>query len=399
MEKDDESILDLVGEIYEASIKPARWPVVLERLAALTRAKSAVMLVHDRDIKQMNVCYTYGLPKIAVAYLNSPIGALDPGLRIMREQPQGKAVNMYRLDDESKIPRVFHAMVSRLTDLFYFGGVHCIKEEDWNVGIGLHRIRAEGEFEPATLALVEALVPHLKRALRIQKELSRLQLRQQTLQAELNRHILGLVLLNEEGKPLYMNPMATRILAQHGAIMLRDNALHGYAKGENEKFQQAIRKAASMSPSDVEAGEALGLNHPDHAMPLVVLVVPSNNELVAEGLPAGRSTVAVYITDPEVTTPIADEALMKVYGLSKREARVAVAIANGHDVTEIAKLHRVSVETVRSQMKSTFRKTGVNRQADLIRLLLGGPFGYVESCGKGSGSNHGDVRSEHSAPG
>jgi DNA-binding CsgD family transcriptional regulator/PAS domain-containing protein len=360
-----QAVLNLIGEIYECSIDAAHWPVVMEQLAAITRAKSAVLVIHDREVEQLSFLHAYGVPRLGLALLNSPLGALDPGVRVMRNQTPGKARNMYRLDDPEKVPRLFYALVSRLTDLHYFGGVNCFNDEHWHVGIGLHRTREEGEFEPQMLALLEDLVPHFQRALRIQKAFARLQARQQALHAELDRHIIGLLLLDAEGRPRYSNPMAERILEHHPAVELRHGRLHAYGRKEDAQLQQALVAVRHPASGSDQRGHACGLTHPDHPMPLALLV-----------LPHASGGVAVYLTDPEHTVSLAHDALMSVYGLTEKEARVAVAIANGKELGEIAELHHVSIQTVRSQLKSIFRKTGVNRQVDLIRLLLGGPLAY-----------------------
>lgn len=374
MDDNYKTLLRLVGEIYESSINPSHWPVVMERLTKMTQSKSAVLVIHDREIKQISHLHAFGVPKLAMALLNNGMAALDPGLRVMREQPPGKAKNMYRLDDAEKIPRVFHAMLVRLSNLFFFGGVNCFNDETWLVGIGLHRTREQGEFEPAVLEMLEELVPHFQRALRIQKEFTRLQLSQQMLHAELDRHIIGLILLGDDGAPFYFNPMAQRIIKQHAAIEVRNKRLRAHNPEEDQRLQQAISEAAHTLPNTLNQTQALGLTHRDHAMPLAVLVVPTATAAPHDSIDQSHSHVAIYLTDPENPIPIANDALMSVYGLSEREAKVAVAIANGRDLGEIAAMHHVSPQTVRSQLKSIFRKTGVNRQSDLVRLLIGGPL-------------------------
>ncbi len=57
-------------------------------------------------------------------------------------------------------------------------------------------------------------------------------------------------------------------------------------------------------------------------------------------------------------------------GLTRSEAFVASALINGETVSAIAKLRRVSVATVRSQVRAIFLKANVTRQADLIRLYM-----------------------------
>lgn len=58
------------------------------------------------------------------------------------------------------------------------------------------------------------------------------------------------------------------------------------------------------------------------------------------------------------------------YGLTIAESQVASELTRGETVSGIAKKRRVSVTTVRTQVRAIFHKTNVSRQADLIRLLL-----------------------------
>ena len=59
----------------------------------------------------------------------------------------------------------------------------------------------------------------------------------------------------------------------------------------------------------------------------------------------------------------------QVFGLTHAEARLASALVQGLDLQEIARLHRVSVGTLRVQLKSVFGKTQTKRQAQLVALL------------------------------
>jgi DNA-binding CsgD family transcriptional regulator len=63
------------------------------------------------------------------------------------------------------------------------------------------------------------------------------------------------------------------------------------------------------------------------------------------------------------------DTLRRAFGLTRREARVASALATGLQLREIAALHGLGMGTVRSQLKSVFVKTGTNRQPELVALL------------------------------
>jgi DNA-binding CsgD family transcriptional regulator len=83
---------------------------------------------------------------------------------------------------------------------------------------------------------------------------------------------------------------------------------------------------------------------------------------------------AMYLSDPERTTPIDPETLSATFELTPKEAAVAVALANGLSVEEVSKTNGTTLNTIRTQLKAIFRKTGTRRQTELVRLLLSGPF-------------------------
>jgi len=63
-------------------------------------------------------------------------------------------------------------------------------------------------------------------------------------------------------------------------------------------------------------------------------------------------------------------ALMKTYGLTAAEARLASALDGTASLKETAERYGITIDTARSQLRAVFRKTGVSRQAELTRLLL-----------------------------
>jgi DNA-binding CsgD family transcriptional regulator len=76
--------------------------------------------------------------------------------------------------------------------------------------------------------------------------------------------------------------------------------------------------------------------------------------------------VAVPIIIGDSPDPLVLEGL---FDLTTAEARVARAISVGQSVNTIAAENSVSLETVRSQLKSVMQKTGTHRQSELAALL------------------------------
>jgi DNA-binding CsgD family transcriptional regulator len=58
------------------------------------------------------------------------------------------------------------------------------------------------------------------------------------------------------------------------------------------------------------------------------------------------------------------------FGLTAAEMRVVLALVAGNDVATISDKLDISSETVRTHVKSTFAKTGTNRQSEIVSLML-----------------------------
>lgn len=101
---------------------------------------------------------------------------------------------------------------------------------------------------------------------------------------------------------------------------------------------------------------------------LSVLVVPVGRD------EKGHATgAALFFAQPEEPLRIAPATLEGLYGLTTAEARLVIALVAGHKLEEVAQLSGTSPHTVRNQLKSAFRKTETNRQAELVKLVLTGP--------------------------
>jgi hypothetical protein len=73
-------------------------------------------------------------------------------------------------------------------------------------------------------------------------------------------------------------------------------------------------------------------------------------------------------TDPKDATALA--AFAERFGLTAQEGRVLQAILEVGGVPMAADILGISPNTARTHVTSIFNKTGVRRQADLIRLLI-----------------------------
>jgi DNA-binding CsgD family transcriptional regulator len=91
-----------------------------------------------------------------------------------------------------------------------------------------------------------------------------------------------------------------------------------------------------------------------------------------------RPVVMLLFYHPESAPAIDASLLYAMFGLSPVECRIAIQLAEGLSLKEIAAAQGTQHDTVRKQLRSIFEKTSTNRQPELIRLMLHLPHATIQ---------------------
>ena len=84
-----------------------------------------------------------------------------------------------------------------------------------------------------------------------------------------------------------------------------------------------------------------------------------------------RSAAVMFLRDAESNVPQPSQELVRrLFGLTRKEAALALLLAEGFTLDEAADKMDVRRNTARTHLRSIFCKTGVTRQTMLVRLLL-----------------------------
>lgn len=369
----------LIGEVYTASYQPDHWRVVLRDVAEITESRSSVLMYRDNQLEIPSSTYYYNLkPEHIQDYLNY-WGQYDPVFDLAaRTVPTGIAVADHQMTpDRATFETICGDYFTEFMvphDNYHTAGAFLFNDDQRSTAVTLQRGKAAGPWNDELIDRLTSLVPHFQRALHIHREFSRLRIREQALRAGLNQQLTGLILFDHLLLPVYCNPVAESILGYHPAISLRNDRLCAYRPEDTEILHKALLRATQTTPDDSSRHTALGLKHPDSFTPLPVMILPIGECSLHLPSGDGLAHAAVMFSDTERNQPIVPEALITAYGLSASEARVAIAVVNGLSVNEIAELHRLKSSTVKSQLLAVYRKLGISRQAELVKLLLTGPF-------------------------
>ena len=182
-------------------------------------------------------------------------------------------------------------------------------------------------------------------------------------QVALNLFATGVLLLDKDGQVIACNRYVEELIAANdglGVVAGRLRAVHG---DEAIELRRLVHEAVTTGK-----GGAMLLSRPSGKRPITAVVASFPNTPANDG--RHSATAAMFVADPEHEVRGIAEVLRKLYSLTHAEARLAEVLVNGHSLDHIADLLGITKETVCWRIKHVFAKTGTNRQADLIRLLL-----------------------------
>jgi DNA-binding CsgD family transcriptional regulator/PAS domain-containing protein len=224
--------------------------------------------------------------------------------------------------------------------------------------------------------LLRFLAPHLQRSVQLFLRLGALDSRAQAAEEALDRIPLGVALVSAKGQVLRLNRAAEAIVTRGDGLWVGRNGLSAARSDENRSLQRLIAEAATTAAGDgMGSGGALSLSRPSGAQPLPILVAPFSGKRLADGACWPAAIVFIGNSEQEARSPA--DLLRQLYGLTRAEASLAAILLQGKDLTEAAGELGVTMNTVRTQLRCVFDKTGARRQAELIRILLRGPAGLL----------------------
>jgi DNA-binding CsgD family transcriptional regulator len=227
-------------------------------------------------------------------------------------------------------------------------------------------VRQSDRFDsPEHIALIDRLRPHLQQALRMQDRLDELDHRCADLTQASEAVSHGIVIL-ERRRSVYINGAAEQILRSDDGLQIDNGHLKAEARCADARLESSIARASDLNGPDIWGGSFL-CARPSGRRPYVLHVLPLEPNSVAA---PQNGRAMVIIVDPERQPEPPATLLRHLYDLTKGEAQVALLVMRGAGLTPIAEELSVSLTTVKTHLQHVFDKTGVHRQAELVRLLL-----------------------------
>lgn len=226
-------------------------------------------------------------------------------------------------------------------------------------GWGSHQIR-----------LIERLQPHVGEYAIVRHTLAEAEIPGTSLTGLLESTRLGVIHLDRRGRIVTANDRALRILRDGDGLVDRDGFLRTRLAGENAELSRLLERALPPFGVQGSAGSMMvARSSSSPAVPKLALHVTP----VGEEYPHFRTRrigALALVVDPAGRARIDPAHVAAALGLTPAESQLAVALAAGDTLHDIARATGRTEETVRWHLKQIFRKQGISRQVDLVRRVL-----------------------------
>lgn len=184
--------------------------------------------------------------------------------------------------------------------------------------------------------------------------------------ATLDRLPTGVIVVDAEPKVVFTNKQGAEFLAKKDGLAIGPS---GVVRTNKQKETVELHKLVKMAIDATDGGvpHALSVEREDSDRPLSVVVAP----LPSDGTDA--KVAVLLVSAPEVQPLPSIGTVSRLFDLTDAEARLAVALSEGHRLEDAAEILGITVSSARTYLKRVFSKTDVTRQAELVRLILAAP--------------------------
>lgn len=349
--------MDVIDQLYEAAWAPELWPDALRSMCAPSRSTQAVMLVFPTGADP--VATGYNVPPqtnrdfISERWKQSPAVAWALQNGHAEFTPFTVAFTPAELAADPAVSQLYGlGLGDCLTSMLSLSGGD-------KVGFMVARARELGEYEPAEAGGLNALRPHLVRSVMVAARM-RLEMARNMVDA-LERLGLSAAVIDQKGRVVASNALLDEM---SGALI--PTAFGGIALGDRLKTDRLKAALSRVGLGEDGPATSIPVNGTADCPPILLHLLPVRGR--ARDLFGGGHVLLV--ASPTKPRPLPrPDVLRGLFDLSTAEARLVSELAAGGGLPLIAQRTGLSVHTLRVQLRAVMSKTGVHRQAELMRLV------------------------------
>lgn len=365
-------LLGLIERIYGAVHDPSLWPDILARITTVLKGESLGFFTFFPDSDIPGTIATHAIREDAWTQFVQYYSSINPIM--VRAEPlleAGHVVYAHRLLPGHTLERTeFYNDFFAPNDMHFSVGIRLRLGDVAVANLSCQRSKVRQQFEDDAALIYRTLAPHLQNALFLQHQLHRLNTRAEALETGIDAFGHAIFGLDAAGR-VVLSTRSAEAIASAGDILRISNGVLSCSDPRSHDLLQALSRQAitvSLDPSLPRRRTVL-LHDQSGKHSLQLIVTPFRTSA-----PGFYSLAAlIFVSDPDAASPKRGATLRELFGLTPTETRVAELLAGGEPIRAVAETMKITLETARFHTKRVLNKTGVQRQADLVRLILSIP--------------------------
>ena len=372
-----EDLSMLLEHVYDCAIDPDRWPEVLAELSRFAGGCAAGIFVKNAAARSAGFHYVEaGLTDAAAASYLATYAKIDPMTVLQFFTGVGELASTIDLlpYDEFQKTRFYQEWARPLKFADNLSAV--LDKGPTTVSLfGIHRNDSQGLVDEEMRRRMRLIVPHVRRAVLIGGMLEHQALKADAVAEALDSVAAAMFLLSATGTVVHANAAGLQLLRQADLLRIAGDRLASV----NGSVDRLLLET-SADPSDDMGVSTRGIAEPAIGSGGQRYLVHSLSLRGGQRRRLAGSFAAstlLFVQRTELTGPAAPEAMARAYALTPGELRVLLAISDVGGVPEVAQTLDIAESTVRFHLRALFEKTGVRRQADLVKIVAGYSAGVI----------------------
>ena len=370
---DQDTFERILASLYDAMLNDAHWPAtsaLIDEACGLQGNALGVGEGPKDDVQIISAGLYYRGERhedLEREYLDiyHPIDESVPRFRQLPDSRVVRTVDLYT-EQELKTSPTYNELLSRASGQ---DGLNVrLAEPDGShiAWVSADPVAPDGWGFPQ-LMLLKGLLPHIRQFVRIRQALAGAGALDASVTELFDNPRIGVIHLDRRGQIVAANDRARTILRYGDGITDRGGVLRARVPADHVRLDRLVAAALPTSSAVAVSGSML-LHRATMLPPFVVHLKP----VVAPQMDFGARRVAtlVLLVEPGRQSRIDPSLVADTLGLTPAESHIAVWLAEGKTVREIAVETGRQESSIHWHLRQIYYKQGLSRQADLVRLVL-----------------------------
>ena len=370
---DRDAFARILASLYDAMLDDTLWPSTSGLIDEACGTMGNTLLVGEGPKDDIRARFVglffrgHRRPDLEREYLEVyyPIDERIPRFRRLPDSSLVPVKTLYTAK-ELTTSRTFNEALSR--GKFQNGlNVRLDEPDGSHLSLGFCDPVASDAWDSSQVNMITRLLPHIRQFVRVRQAIVRAEARAKTVTSLFDNPRIGIIHLDRRGQIVAANDRARGILRRGDGLSDRKGMLRGDT-GEDQLRLERLLAAALPDSADIPVSGSMRLHRSSALLPWVAHVKPVGTPQPDYG--ARPIAALVLVVEPSRHHRIDPKLVAETLGLTPGESQVAVWLAEGKSVEEMAAATGNTKKAIYWHLQQIYQKHYISRQVDLVRLVL-----------------------------